>query len=192
MNALFRPLLVSLLLLAAVPGLSRAEEPLVLLGIDGQEHKPLEAGGKKAIVYFFVSPYCPTSNNFMPEMNAIAADFGGLASFFFVHSDADQKAEDILRHAELMQIKPPVLFDKEQKLAGKFAATITPETVVLSPEGKVLYHGRVNDLYLKATRRQREVTKNDLREALKAIEEGKSVAAEQPPAVGCKIAGLSK
>lgn len=182
-------LLTSLLVLASAPAL-RAEEPLVLLGTDGQEYRPLDAGGKKAIVFFFVSPYCPTSNNFLPELNAITADFGDRAAFYFIHSDSDQKAEDILRHAEMMQIKAPVLFDKEQKLAGKFSAKITPETVVLSPDGKALYHGRVNDLYLGPTKRQRQVTKNDLRDALDAIFAGKPVATEQPPAVGCKIAGV--
>ena len=172
------------------PAPAGADEPLILLGTDGAEHRPLEPKGKKAVVLFFVSPYCPTATTFMPELNAIAADHAETAAFYFVHSDGDQVPADILQHAELMQVKVPVLFDKAQILAQRVGAKITPEAVVLGTGGRVLYQGRVNDLYLGPTKRQRAVTKHDLREALKAIASGREVDAVQPPAVGCKIAGL--
>jgi thiol-disulfide isomerase/thioredoxin len=183
---LLLPLVISLFARA----LAAAEPALTLTGADGKEHTPLAAGEKKAVVLFFVSPYCPTSNSFVKEMNLIAAEYGDRVAFNFVHSDADQKLTDILQHTEMNEIKAPVLMDKDQRLAKQTGAKITPEAVVLSPEGATLYQGRINDLYLGPTKRQRQATTRDLRDALDAIVVGKAVAQPRTEAMGCKISGL--
>jgi len=167
-----------------------AEPPLTLPGADQQDHMPLAVGPKKAVVLFFVSPYCPTSNTFVPEMNKIAAEYADNFSFYFVHADPDQKYTDILQHTEMNAIKATVLMDKEQRLAKRVGAKTTPETVVLSAEGKALYQGRINDLYLGPTRRQRQATTKELRDALDAISSGKPIAVAHTDTAGCKITGL--
>lgn len=171
----------------ASPDKSKADAALLLPGTDAKDHQPLAAGDKKGVVLFFVSPYCPTSNTFMPEMNSIAADFDGAFQFYFVHADADQKPADILQHTELMKVKATVLMDKEQRLLQHTGAKTTPEAVVIGPDGKALYQGRINDLYLGPTKRQRQATTKDLRDALEAIKSGKAVAGEMVAAAGCKI-----
>jgi len=178
------------LLLAVSLSVFAEEKPLVLSGADGHEHSPLVAGIKKAVVLFFVSAYCPTSNTFVPEMNKIAADFQADFAFYFVHSDRDQKLTDVLQHTEMNTIKSAVLLDKDQRLAKLTHAKITPEAVVISPDGKTLYQGRINDLYLGPTKRQRQATTKDLRDALEAIQAGKEVNPPKTEAVGCKIGGL--
>ena len=70
-------------------------------------------------------------------------------------------------------------------------AKITPEVVVLSPDGKTVYQGRINDLYLGPTKKQRKATTKDLRDALDAIHKGEPVASAKTEAVGCKIGGLA-
>lgn len=183
MKHLLPALLLSLNLLAAEPA-------LILPGADGKDHTPLAVGGKKAAVLFFVSPYCPTSNTFVPEMNRIIADYGSAFAFYLVHSDRDQKLTDILQHTEMNAIKAPVLLDKEQRLARLAHAKITPEAAVIAADGTTLYQGRINDLYLGATKRQRKATTKDLRDALDAIQAGKAVPVAKVEAVGCKISGV--
>ncbi len=164
---------------------------MVLIGADGKDHSPLAVpAGKKGTVICFVSPYCPTSNTFITELNRIAAEHGSAFEFNFVHSDIDAKLPDILQHTELMEVKSTVLIDKEQKLATLLKARITPEVAVISPEGKVLYQGRINDLYLGPTKKQRKATTQDLVDALEAIKQGKAPAVDHTEAVGCKISGL--
>ena len=141
----------------------------------------------KAAVIFFVSPYCPTSNNFAPEMNAIVKDYGGDFVFRYVHSDTTVTEADRKQHATMMEFTSPVLTDAEQKLAKVLGAKTTPEVVVVAPDGKALYQGRINDLYLGPTKRQREVKSHDLRDALAAIREGKPVANPRTEAMGCGI-----
>jgi len=188
-SLLFSTLAACSLFLTSVPRLS-AEDALTLPGVDGKDYKPLAVGDKKAAVLFFVSAYCPTSNTFVPEINKIVAGYSGKFAFYFVHSDSDLKPTDIVQHTEMNSIKATVLMDKDQRLAKQTQAKITPEVVVIGPDGHTLYQGRVNDLYLGPTKKQRQPTTKDLRDALDAIQAGTPVPNAHTEAMGCKISGL--
>lgn len=171
----------------AIAGGEDATAPASLKGLDGKPVVVVDAGSKKAVVLFFVSPYCPTSNKFGPEMAAIEADFVGDFNFRYIHSESSVTAADILQHASMMGFESPVLDDTAQVLAKKLGAKITPEVFVLDGAGKVLYRGRINDLYLGPMKRQREIKTHDLRDALEAIKAGTPVATPRHEAVGCRI-----
>lgn len=170
-----------------------AEPTLELPALDGQKHAPLVvAGEKKAAVLFFVSPFCSTTKAFMKEINAIAADYADKVAVYVVHSDPEITKEVAMEHTVISEVKATttVLLDKEQTLAKQVQARITPEAVVVGADGKTLYKGRINDLYLGPTKRQRAATTKDLRDALDAVLAGKPVAEPQAEAQGCKIGGI--
>lgn len=177
--------LLSATLLAAA-----AEPALELPAIDGQKHTPLVTGDKNASVLFFVSPFCSTTKSFMKEINAIAADYAGKMAVYLVHSDPEITQEVAMEHTVISEVKATVLLDREQTLAKQVQARITPEAVVIGTDGKVLYKGRINDLYLGPTKRQRAATTKDLRDALDALLAGKPVPEPQQEAQGCKIGGI--
>jgi protein-disulfide isomerase len=182
--------LLAILAIASLVSPALAGETLTLPDLEGKPIAPLETAGKRAAVVFFVSPYCPTSNTFGPEMNAIVRDFGGDFVFRFVHSDTTVTEADRKQHATMMEFTEPVLTDAAQKLAKQLGAKTTPEVVVVSPDGETVYQGRINDLYLGPTRRQREIKTHDLRDALTALRDGKPVANPRTEAMGCGIVFL--
>lgn len=163
---------------------------LELPATDGKTYDPAAAGDKKAVVLFFVSPFCSTTKSFMKEINQISADYADKAVIHLVHSDPEITQQVALEHAILSEVKATALIDQQQVLANQVQAKITPEAVVLSPDGKTLYKGRINDLYLGPTKRQRAATTKDLRDALDAILAGKPVPEPQHEAQGCKIGGM--
>ncbi|MDZ4404027.1 redoxin domain-containing protein [Prosthecobacter sp.] len=177
-------------LLYALLMLTSVASALELPATDGKTHDPAAAGDKKAVVLFFVSPFCSTTRPFMPEINQIAADYSDRVVVYLVHSDPEITTEVALEHAILSEVKATVLLDKEQALAKQLKAKITPEAVVLSPKAETLYQGRINDLYLGPTKRQRAATTKDLRDALDAILSGKPVPTLQHEAQGCKISSM--
>jgi peroxiredoxin len=179
------------LLFLSVIGILHAAPPAELPATDGKSYSPLDATGKKAVVLFFVSPFCSTTRPFMKEINAISADYADRAAISLVHSDSEITLEVAYQHADLEQVKARVLIDKSQQLAKHVGATTTPEAVIVSPTGEVMYRGRINDLYLGPTKRQRTATTNDLRDAIDAVLAGKSAPSPQQPAQGCKIGGLN-
>lgn len=183
--------LATLTVFLAVPLLATAEPALTLPALDGQMHTPLAApAGKKATVLFFVSPFCSTTKSFMKEINALSTDYADKAAIYLVHSDPEVTREVALEHSVISEVKTTVLLDHDQALAKQVQARITPEAVVLSPDGKTLYQGRINDLYLGPTKRQRAATTQDLRTALEAILAGQPVPTPQHEAQGCKIGGM--
>jgi hypothetical protein len=163
---------------------------LVLPGSDGLEHAPLQAGNKNAVVLFFVSPYCPTANTFMSEIKAIVTEYRDDFVFQLIHAEPGLEITQVLEHQERFEFPLTALLDLELKLARRVGARITPEAVVCSPAGTPLYRGRINDLYLGPTKRQRQATTRDLRDALEALRTGKAMPQPQAAAVGCKISGL--
>jgi hypothetical protein len=96
----------------------------------------------------------------------------------------------VMEHKELLKVRPLALLDQKQLLAKRTGARITPEVVILSATGTTLYQGRINDLYLGPTKRQRKATTSDLRDALSAIAENKPGPTPRTEAMGCKIPGL--
>ncbi|MEM9017072.1 MAG: thioredoxin-like domain-containing protein [Verrucomicrobiota bacterium] len=176
--------------LLVATAISIGEEGLLLEDLSGKKVNPLSVGEKKAVVLFFISPYCPTSNTFAPAMKEIEVEFSKDFLFYSVHSDPAVTAKDREAHREMMKIDHPVLDDSAQALARKLGAKITPEVVVVGEDGGTLYQGRINDLYLGPTSRQQEATKHDLKEALEAILAGREVPVAKTEAVGCEIGGL--
>lgn len=183
-----KPFVVALLAALAVAGLSAAEKPVELLDIRQQPHTPLAVSDRKAAVLFFVSPFCPTSNAFTPEINRIAADYTNQFAFYLVEADADISTADAQKHAETLEIQAPVLLDPAQVLARRTGAKTTPEAVVLAADGRTLYQGRINNLYATQTKKLKEPTVHDLRAALDAIAAGQPVATPATKAIGCSIA----
>jgi thiol-disulfide isomerase/thioredoxin len=167
-----------------------ADQPLELSDAAGKKHTPLVVGDHKAVVLVFVSPYCPTSNAFTPEINRIAADYGDRFAFYLVEADGDITLADTQKHIETMEIKAPVLLDPGHRLALLTKAKTTPEAVVLGPKGEPLYQGRINDLYASQTKKLKEPKTHDLRVALDAIAAGQPVAVPTTKAIGCSISGI--
>ncbi len=164
-----------------------AEATPELVDILGKRHTPLAVGEKKGAVLIFVSPFCPTSNAFMPEANRIAAAYSDRFSFYFIEAEAGISLTDAQKHAEVMEFKAPVILDPKQQLARLTQAKMTPEAVVLNGKGETLYQGRINDLYLTQTKKQAEPKVHDLKDALEAITMGKPVTNAKVKAIGCSI-----
>ncbi|MBI1806949.1 MAG: redoxin domain-containing protein [Ignavibacteria bacterium] len=99
------------------------------------------------------------------------------------------KAEDvtmIAAHCKEHGFKFPVLKDRENKIADLYGALVTPETFVINPAGKLVYHGRIDD-----SRNIKKVTSNDLTDALEKLLSGKALTQAEARAFGCSIKRMS-
>lgn len=142
----------------------------------------------KAVVLLFVGYDCPISNSYTPEVLRICKEYAPQkVAFCVVYADADITKDDARQHAEGYGYTCPAILDPEMKLARKTGATVKPEAVVLSPEGELLYRGRINDLYIDFGQKRPQATTHDLKNALDAILAGKAVPVALTKAVGCYI-----
>ncbi len=162
--------------------------------LDGRVWKPLAPEGKtKAHVLFFVTDDCPVSNAFSPEMARLAQEYSGKGvQFFLVEVDPDTSSQQAMSHAREYKLDLPILLDRGHGLIKRTGVKTTPEAAVVTPNGEVVYSGRIDDRFVKLGRQRPEPSHRELKDALDAVLDGKPVAVKRAEAVGCPIADLVK
>ncbi|MBI3824207.1 MAG: redoxin family protein [Planctomycetes bacterium] len=179
---------LSLLALLAVGGLHGQEKSTSFSDLNGRSHTPLSQADKKATVLFFLLPDCPVSNAYGPEIKRIAADYEAKkVGAFVVHADPDVTIEAAKKHVKDYGYACPVLLDPTHILVKATGVKMAPEVAVIGPDRKVLYRGRIDDLYVDYGKRRPAPTQRDLRDALDAILQGKAVAAATTKVIGCHL-----
>jgi hypothetical protein len=111
--------------------------------------------------------------------------------FYAVQADLTASTADVLQHVREYGYEFPVLIDPRQILVAHTNATITPEAVVLTPAGRVMYQGRIDDRIPAIGVRRPRATEHELRNALDAVLAGRPVTTARTPAVGCIITRLT-
>jgi len=153
---------------------------------EGKSHSQIEWKDSKAVVLLFIGADCPISNAYAPEINRVVTAYSGKqVRFYLIHSDPDITGEQARKHAADYGYRFTVLLDPKQVLAKKYGVSITPTSVLLNPEGEMLYRGRIDNRYIDLGQQRETVTEHDLRDAIGAILAGKPVAERVTKPVGC-------
>ena len=155
---------------------------------DGKRYSLDNYKDSKAIVLMFVATRCPVSNAYNSRMADLYKDYHGKGVVFLgVNSNELETVEEIKEHAQENNLGFPILKDKENKIADKFGANVTPEVYVLNSNLELLYHGRIDD-----SKRLENVKSHNLRNALDEVLAGKDVTTPHTKAFGCSIKRVAK
>jgi peroxiredoxin len=154
----------------------------------GTAHTPAEWAGGKAAVVFFVTIDCPIGNSYVPEMNRIRDAYASRGVVVWaVQADPTVPDSAVAKYAADYHYSFPLLLDPAQVLVRHSGATITPQAAIFSPEGKLLYLGRIDNRVEDFGRTRQKATVPDLRNALDQILAGKPVLPDRTKSVGCSI-----
>lgn len=166
----------------------RAQE----IGFDlaGNAVDPLNAANGKAVVLVFVRADCPVSNRYAPLIQKLSEEYAQRAQFWLVYPDKKEDAELIRQHDREYRYKIPALRDPRHALVKLSQVQITPEAAVFDRHGRLVYHGRIDDLYVDMARSRRAATTHELDDAIHAALSGKNLTLATKPAVGCYISDL--
>lgn len=158
----------------------------------GKTHTSAEIRQHRATVLVFVATECPNSNTYAPVLARLYREFSDRGvQFFGVYSDADDNAAVVRRHDAEYQIPYPALLDPNHALASETGARSTPEAVILSPAGEVLYRGRVDDRFVDIGKTRFSPSTEDLRNALDQVIAGQPVKNPVTKVLGCAIPGVN-
>lgn len=156
----------------------------------GKPLDPLNAAGGKAVVLIFVRTDCPVSNRYAPLLQKLSEEYARKTEFWLVYPDKKESAEDIRQHDREYGYKIPALRDPQHALVKMSRVQITPEAAVFDAGRKLVYHGRIDDLYVDVARARTAPTTHELADAIQAALSGKNLRLESKPAVGCYISDL--
>jgi peroxiredoxin len=171
----------------------RTVRPFTLPAADGKAHALKDiAAGKKAVVVLFIGTECPINNAYMPRLGELHKEHAARGvAFVGINPNCHDTPVRIAAHAREHKLPFPVLKDAGNVVADAFGARRTPEAFVLAPDGKVLYHGRIDDQFGLGYQRKAP-TRRDLNIALDEVLAGKPVSQPATPVAGCLIARAIK
>jgi len=178
-------LAISLAAQAAAPAIGSAAPDFSLTTLDGKTFSLAQAAkSHKAVVVMFIATKCPYSNAYNDRMRDMAAAYEKQGVLFVgINSNKTEPAEEVASHAKQHGFAFPLMKDPENKVADLYDARHTPEIYVVDPQGKLVYHGRIDENYEDPA----HVASPDLKDALNQLLAGKAIAKAETKAFGCSI-----
>lgn len=158
--------------------------------INGERVSLEDFSKNKALAIIFMCNHCPYVKHIREGLAKVANDYEGQSVAFvgINANDIEQQPEDRPeKMAEMVReynIPFPYLFDESQEVAKKYRAACTPDIFVFDEERRLVYRGQFDD---SRPGNDKPVTGRDLREAIDAVLEGRSLPANQKPSMGCNI-----
>jgi hypothetical protein len=164
--------------------------PLVVTDTDGRQWSLLAPAAHELDLLFFVSPDCPISNRYAPEIARICTDYRARGvRCFLVYPDSGVDSATVSAHRREygLAAAAPAILDRSHMLVRAAGPRVTPEAALYSSAGRI-YRGRIDDWYIDVGRSRRQATQHDLRLRIEAALAGRSIAPAETEAVGCFIA----
>jgi thiol-disulfide isomerase/thioredoxin len=159
--------------------------------LDGKPVDPLAEASGKVVVLVFLRQDCPVSGRYAPVIQQISSRFEQDARFFLVYPDKNESPQSIRQYLADYGYALPALRDPEHVLVKQAHAEITPEAAVFNREGKLVYHGRIDNWYVELGTSRPAPTTHELNDAIQAGIAGKTVANNAVKGVGCYISDLN-
>lgn len=157
-------------------------ENFKLSDADDKEQSFNDLKGKNGAILIFLSTQCPVVKGYNERISKLADDYKAKGiNVIGVNSNSTESPENVKKHRD-EHYKFPVLIDKNNVLADKFGANVTPETFYFSGKNVLLYHGAIDN-----DRSGKNVTIDYLRAALDETLSGKAIAKTTANAFGCSI-----
>ena len=161
--------------------------------VDGREVSIADIAGKEGTLVIFSCNHCPFVKAWQERIAAIgnAAESKGIGVIAINSNDPADYPEDsyaeMQKRAEKLGFKFPYVVDATSDVARSFGATRTPEAFLFDKDGKLVYHGAIDDSQNAA-----HVEKHFLQDAVDAVVANKDVATKETKFVGCGIKFRSK
>jgi AhpC/TSA family len=178
--------------------LCRANEIRASYGyyLNGEPVRSLAPTEASAVVLFFAASDCPISNRYLPEIRRIEEEFAAQGVvLWFVYPNFGTTADAVKQHEAVYGTEHHVLLDPDHQLVNLSHARVTPESAILVPARRggdtfrAVYHGRIDDRYLRLGQERPKATQHDLERAISDVLNGRVVEQPNGPAVGCGIIG---
>jgi len=197
--------MISLLLLPAVVFFSFTMEDPLPLGspvpkadnklkdISGKEVTLKDAMKENGLLVMFSCNTCPVVINNQARTNEICqfATKKSIGVVLLNSNEANRKSSESLtamqEYAKGQGYSWYYAEDKNNELADAFGASRTPECYLFDKNGKLVYHGAIDDNPSDAA----SVKRNHLKEAINEVLSGKEVSVKQSRSVGCGIKRIS-
>ncbi len=156
--------------------------------VDGSDVTIADVAGKQGTLVVFSCNHCPFVKAWQGRIASVgnAAKAKGLGVIIINSNDPTEYPEDsyaeMQKRSKELGFTFPYVVDATSDVARAFGATRTPEAFLFDKDGKLVYHGAIDD-----SKEADQVTKHFLQDAIDAALAGKAVPVAETKFVGCGI-----
>jgi thiol-disulfide isomerase/thioredoxin len=174
-----------------------------LPGVDGKTHTLKEYAGSKILVIVFTCNHCPTAQLYESRIEKLADDYRGKGVELVAiepnnakairldelgYTDVSDSLEEMKVRAAYRHFSFPYLYDGDtQSVSRAYGPKATPHVFIFDQARKLRYEGHVDN-----NQRESLATKQDARNAIDALLEGKPVPVDHTRVFGCSTKWMSK
>ena len=135
------------------------------------------------VVFVFLSAECPVAQRYAMRLKRMHAEYKDQGiTIVGVYSNENDSVEDVRSYLAKAEYTFPIVKDTDGGLARQLGATMTPQAHLIDTDAVLRYRGPIDDNRY-VTRVKHEYLKN----ALRAVLDGKLVPVKETPAFGCTI-----
>jgi peroxiredoxin len=185
-------LIVSLSLAGSAFGLNIGDKApsttVKMKNVDGKELSIADVAGKNGTLVIFSCNHCPFVKAWQDRIAAIgnSGKDKGVGVIVINPNDPASYPEDsyaeMQKRAQKLGFTFPYVVDATSDVARAFGATRTPEAFLFDKDGKLVYHGAIDD-----SQEADAVTKHFLQDAIAAAATGQAIPVKETKFVGCGI-----
>lgn len=157
--------------------------------VDGKEVAVADVKGAKGTLVIFTCNACPYAKAWEDRIVALGNEYKskGIGVIAVNANDPGKVAEDgydqMKTRSQEKKFGFPYVVDDTSNVARAYGATRTPEAFLFDAQGKLVYHGTIDDNSADPGK----VSSRYLSDALAAVSSGKEVAVKETKAMGCGI-----
>ena len=157
-----------------------------IVDVHGRVHRLGVSQSVSPFIVVFIDQQWPISARYAPELNEFSelAASAGL-QFYGVLSSPLMNASEARDYVSGAGLLFPVLWDPSGDFALRLGPVVTPEVFVVSPDGSVIYRGRIDDRFPTLGVLRNKITSHDLRDVIGALGQGEDLRPRYTPSVGC-------
>lgn len=158
--------------------------------VSGHSVELQKAKGTKGTVIMFICNHCPFVKHVNPEVVQLAKEYQskGIGFVAISSNDVENYPDDaphlMTENAREEGYTFPYLYDKTQEVAKAYDAACTPDFYLFDKNLSLVYRGQLDD---SRPGNGIPLTGNDLRNAMNALLDGKTITSDQKPSIGCNI-----
>ncbi len=148
----------------------------------------IEDFDSELLIIVFTCNHCPYAKAVEERLIKLGKEYKNDVDFVLISSnDSENYPEDspkkmAERHTE-KGYPFPYLYDETQEVAKAYSAVCTPDIFLYNNDRKLDYRGRIDDNWQNPEQVERE----ELKMAIEAVLNGKTIDFEQKPSMGCNI-----
>ena len=139
-------------------------------------------------VYFFLAPNCTICQYYIPTIDNLHKTYSKDYHFVGIFPNKNTSSADIESFKETTGLTFEMRLDHQKEISNTLQATHTPQVIVYNHSiNKIIYKGRIDDLYIALGRRKPSITDYSLQNFLESYPSYPQDTLIENKTIGCLI-----